>query len=99
MLKFSTAIGIALSLTTLGLSLPADAGSANTNETMQTVVINGNNNSVNQSSVSIQRHSGRGNRGNTVASTRTRQTTNIEGNNNRVDQSSETYVRDGRQRR
>jgi uncharacterized lipoprotein YajG len=99
MMKFSTTIGVALSLTAWSLSLPAHAGTSNSNETVQTVVITGNNNSVNQSSISVHNSDSRRNRGNPVTSTRTRQTVDIQGDDNRVDQRSETYSRKNRQRR
>jgi hypothetical protein len=95
-MNFSTAIGMALSLITVGLSLPAQADTVNTNESIQTAVVSGNNNSVSQSNISIQHNDTRGNRGDRVTSIRNRQTADIEGNNNRVDQRSETYVRNGR---
>lgn len=95
-MNFSTAIGMALGLITIGLSLPAHADIINTNESVQSVFITGNHNSVSQSNASIQHNDTRGNGGDRVTSIRNRQTADIQGNNNRVDQSNETYVRNGR---
>jgi hypothetical protein len=83
---------LALTVAAVGLSLPARADQATVNETVQTAIVNGNGNTVNQSNSSSINSSGRRNWGNSGTVVRTIQNAEIFGNNNVVNQSSETRV-------
>lgn len=85
-------MSIALTVAAVGLSLPARADQATVNETVQTAIVNGNGNTVNQSNSSSINSNSRRNRGNSATVVRTIQNAEIFGNNNVVNQSSETRV-------
>jgi hypothetical protein len=98
MMNLSKAIGIALTVTAVGVSLATLADAGNAAEVVQTAIVTGNNNSVTQSNVTIQQNDRQGNRGERGTSVRTRQFADVQGNNNTVVQSSDTRVRNGRRR-
>ncbi len=97
-MKSSHLIGIILGFATIGLSLPAHADQAVSNETVQTAIVTGSNNSVNQRSNSVVVDSGRNVSNNSGTSIRTRQVADVQGDHNTVNQSSDTRV-DNRQHR
>jgi hypothetical protein len=87
-MKSSHLITIVLTFATIGISLPARADQAVTNDSAQTSTINGSNNSINQhNNTSI-----RGNRGSNGTSIRTRQNADVAGDNNKVKQAAKTDV-------
>jgi hypothetical protein len=83
---------IALIFATISLSLPVRADEVTTNDVVQTAIINGNHNTVNQNSNNTIRTSSRGNGDSRGTSIRTRQTADVMGNNNTVRASSHNRV-------
>jgi hypothetical protein len=97
-MKSSHLITLILSVATIGLSLPARADQAVVNESNQTAIITGSNNSINQSNNTTIRD--RGNRNsNTGTAVRNNQTADVLGNGNRVNQTNRTEVDNRRQNR
>ncbi len=97
-MKALNLISIAITVAAVGLSLPARADQATVNETVQSAVITGNGNTVNQSNnSSISNYSSR-NRDNSGTVVRTQQTADVLGNGNVVNQSNQTRVGQSRYR-
>jgi hypothetical protein len=97
-MKSSHLIALILTTATIGLSLPARADQAVVNESNQTAIINGSNNSIHQSnSTTIRDRSNRG--GNAGTSVRNRQTADILGDGNTIKQTNRTEVDNRRQGR
>jgi hypothetical protein len=92
-MKSSPLIAIILITATIGLPISARADSASS-ESVQTVVITGSNNSVNQQNNTYTRGSARGGTSSNSNSTRNRQSADIAGDNNTVNQSNRTQVVD-----
>jgi hypothetical protein len=92
-------VSIILGFATIGLSLPAQADQAVSNETVQTAIVTGSNNSVSQRSNSVVIDSGRNSSNNSGTAIRTRQVADVQGDNNTVNQSSDTRVENRRDRR
>ena len=98
-MKSSHLVSIILGCATIGLSLPAHADQVVTNETIQTAIVSGSNNSVTQSSNSIVIDGGSNVRNNSGTSIRSRQVADVEGDNNTVTQSNETRIENDRRQR
>jgi hypothetical protein len=95
-MKSAHLITIILTCTTIGCSLPARADVVS-NDSVQTAVINGRNNTINQSNNTSIRGSVRGG-DNTATSVRNIQSADVAGERNTVTQSNETEIW-GRERR
>lgn len=91
-MKSSHLLTLAIAIATVGLSLPARADNATTNESVQTVIVTGSNNSVNQSNNTSVQNRDRRNGDNTGTAVRTRQNADILGDGNTVNQSNQTRV-------
>jgi hypothetical protein len=97
-MKSSPLITLILTVASIGLSLPARADKTVINESNQTTVISGSNNTVNQSNNTTI--SERGNRGgNNGTTVRNRQNADIVGDGNTVKQTNRTEVENRRQNR
>jgi hypothetical protein len=97
-MKSSHLITLILTFATIGLSLPARADQAVVNESNQTAIITGSNNTINQSNNTTIRD--RGNRGgNTGTVVRNRQNADVAGDGNTVNQTNRTQVDNRRQGR
>ena len=94
-MKSSHLITIILTITTIGSSLPARADVVS-NDSVQTAVINGRNNTINQRNNTSIRGAVRGGE-NTATSVRNVQSADVAGERNTVNQSNETEIR-GRER-
>lgn len=96
-MKSTPLITLILTVATIGLSLPARADKTVINESNQTTVITGSNNTVNQSNNTTITE--RGNRGNSGTVVRNRQNADIVGDGNTVNQTNRTHVDNRRQNR
>jgi hypothetical protein len=94
-MKYSHLTVIILTCTTIGCSLPARADVVS-NDSVQTAVISGRNNTINQSNNTSIRGSVRGG-DNKATSVRNIQSADVAGERNTVNQSTETEIR-GRER-
>lgn len=91
-------VPLALTIAVVGLSLPARADQATVSETVQTAIVTGNGNTVNQSNSTSINNSSRYNRDSSATVVRTRQNADVFGNGNVVNQTSETRVGQSRYR-
>jgi hypothetical protein len=90
-MKTSHLIGLALSVASIGISLPARADTAVVNDSVQNVVITGSGNSVNQNNnTTIRNNNRRGTSSGTAV--RNNQSVDVLGDNNKVNQSNQTDV-------
>jgi hypothetical protein len=97
-MKSSHLITLVLTFATVGLALPARADKTVINESNQTTIISGSNNTVNQSNNTTIRD--RGNRaGNNGTVVRNRQTADVLGDGNNVNQTNQTHVDNRRSNR
>ncbi len=85
-------MSIAITVAAVGLSLPARADQATVSETVQTAIVTGNGNTVNQSNNSTISNYSRRNSDNSGTVVRTRQNADILGDGNVVNQSNQTRV-------
>ncbi len=97
-MKSAQIIFPAIAFATIGWSLPTLADTAAINDSVQSVVITGNNNSVNQNNHTSIRNNGVRNSDNTGAAVRTRQAVDILGDNNTVNQNNFTQLRQSKYR-
>lgn len=88
----------AIAFATIGWSLPTLAETAVLNDSVQSVVITGNNNSVNQNNNTSIQNNGVRNSDNSGSAVRTRQAVDILGNNNVVNQNNLTQLRQSKYR-
>jgi hypothetical protein len=99
-MKSSHLITLVLTFATIGLSLPAHADQAVVNESNQTAIITGSNNSINQSNSTTVRDRANSRRGsNTGTVIRNNQTADVAGDGNTVNQTNRTQVDNRRQGR
>jgi hypothetical protein len=97
-MKTSHFIGLAFCVATAGMSLPARADQAVVNDSVQTVVITGSGNSVNQNNnTSIRNNNRRGTSSGTAV--RNNQAVDVLGDNNTVRQNNQTDVNNRNQPR
>jgi hypothetical protein len=82
-------MSIAMTIAAVGLSLPARADQATVSETVQTAIVTGNGNTVNQNSSTSITNNSRRNGDNSGTVVRTRQAADVFGNGNTVNQSSD----------
>lgn len=97
-MKSSHILSLTIAVATIGLSLPARADNATVNNNVQSVVITGNNNTVNQNNNTSIQNNGRSNLDNAGTAVRNRQAVDILGNGNFVNQSNQTQIRQSRYR-
>lgn len=90
-MKLSHLITIIFALAPIALSFPARADQAVVNDSVQTAIITGNNNTVTQNNNSSVRSDDRS--GNSGTSVRNRQTADVVGNDNNVYQDNRTDIR------
>jgi hypothetical protein len=91
-MKALQVISIAMAVAAVGLSLPARANQATISETVQTAIVTGKNNTVNQSSSTSINSSSRYNRDNAGTVIRIRQDADVYGEGNIVNQNNQTRV-------
>ncbi|WP_310484028.1 hypothetical protein [Chamaesiphon sp. VAR_48_metabat_403] len=91
-MKFSHLTAIIFACTTIGISMPAHAEDVVSNDSVQTAVITGRNNTINQSNNSSIRSSARGGEKN-VTSVRNVQSADVAGQRNILNQSNQVEIR------
>jgi hypothetical protein len=93
-MKSSHLITIILALAPIGLTFPARADQAVVIDSVQTAIVNGNNNTVTQdNNTSVRGDYRSGNGSNSGTSVRNRQTADVAGDGNNVYQENRTDVR------
>jgi hypothetical protein len=95
-MKSSHLITFIFALAPIACSLPAHADQAVVNDSVQTAIVNGNNNTVTQNNNTSIRGDYRS--GNSGTSVRNRQTADVAGDNNTVRQDNRTDIRQQRSR-
>jgi hypothetical protein len=95
-MKSSHLLTLILALAPIGLTFPAHADQAVVSDSVQTAIVNGNNNTVTQNNNTSVRGDYRS--GNNGTSVRNRQTADVAGDNNTVNQENRTDVRQQRGR-
>jgi hypothetical protein len=95
-MKYSHLVTIILTCITIGISVPARADEVVSNDSVQTAVISGRNNTINQSNNTSIRGSARGGEKN-ATSVRNVQSADVAGDRNILNQSNQVEIR-GRER-